>query len=518
MRKSCSFFLLGALSFALIGGTTALGNEPASGTAGETVIQDAAKDSGLTPHRKGSKPVILAQEGAVPQTAPTPVTITQVANVSEKKETKEAKKPVPAPPQTQTVTVVDPKIYSDIDGLRAEIEKLKSADKKPDTKKSWSSPKITGRLIIDTFAVDQKQESFQEYGDVQNRAGIRNMQIGISGSGFESFDYKLEVSLSPTNGQVSLYDNWIGAKNIPLLGYVRVGHYKPDVGLAYPGSELHTTLTEFTGPSSTFGLGRRVGISSTNLFARDRVRLFTGVFQAGATNINRYIPDDNQGEVVNVRLSAVPLFCDEGKKVLHLGGHWEYVHTDYTKSATMSTNFGSVSFLETSLTTGAFANDCSNRGGFEFAYQNGPFSVASEIYTARFNAFRGEPDRTANGAYVELKYFLTGEYRTYSLANGNFGAAKVKRNFHPFDYCGWNLIDGFGAWQAVVGWSYLDLTDWRDYNGRAGRQNDITLGMNWFWTPNLRWIFEYIHSEHNFNSAKNVCYEDIFGTSIRVYF
>ncbi|GHT35152.1 hypothetical protein FACS189427_03820 [Planctomycetales bacterium] len=528
MRKSWSFFLFGTLSFALAGGITAFGNEPASSSADNTVIRDiavqntveynTAENSGLTPHRKGSKSVIRAQESAA-NTAPVPGTIQQVANITEKEGGKANAKPVVAPPQTQQApqVTVDPKIYSDLEFLKAEIEGLKSGAKKPDTKKSWSAPKVSGRFFVDSFAVDQKQKSLAEYGDVQNRGGVREMQIAVSGNGFDSLDYKVEFSLSPTGGQVSLVDNWIGVKNIPLLGYVRVGHYKPETGLAYPTSALHTTLTEFTGPASSFGLGRRVGVSSANLFARDRIRLFTGIFQSGATNINRYIPDDNQGEVVNVRLSAAPVYACEGKKVLHLGGHWEYVHTN-NGTASMSTNFGSVGFLATSLTTNNFANDHNNRYGFEVAYQNGPFSVASEIYTAKFSEFNGTKGRTANGAYAELKYFLTGEYRTYNLHNGNFGAAKVNRNFHPFDCCGWNLIDGFGAWQAVAGWSYLDLTDWRDVSTRAGRQNDVTLGLNWFWNPNLRWIFEYIHSEHNLGIAKNSCYEDIFGTSIRVHF
>ncbi len=130
----------------------------------------------------------------------------------------------------------------------------------------------------------------------------------------------------------------------------------------------------------------------------------------------------------------------------------------------------------------------------------------------------GDENNTAKGAYVELKYFLTGDHRAYSLSKGVFEGVKVKRNFHPFKCGDYNLIDGFGAWQAVVQWSYLDLSDWRYAHEKAGRQHDLTLGMNWFWTPNIRWIFEYVHSQRNVGAGSRHCSEDIFGTSLRLHF
>jgi phosphate-selective porin OprO/OprP len=406
-----------------------------------------------------------------------------------------------------------------LDRLTADIEKLKKDTKKPDTKKAWSSPKISGRLFLDSYTVDEDAKITT--GRLQNKAGIREMQFAITGNGFDAFDYKLELSLAPNGGRVNLVDNWIGVKNVPLLGYVRAGHFKPETGLAYPTSALHTPLTEFVAPSGTFGFGRRFGVSSEHLFAQDHIRLFYGVFQGAATNTDRFIQDDNQGTVFNIRLTAAPIYENEGRQVFHVGGHWSYVHSQ-NDSASLSIQPGGISWYSSLLGTGNFANNNHHRAGLELALQNGPLSVSSEWYFARYadhatQTLGYSPERTANGGYVELGYFLTDDHRSYQLKSGTFNAAKVKHNFHPFKSGEWNLVDGFGAWQLIFQWGYLDLLDWRNGNN-GGRQNDLTFGVNWFWTSNIRWIFEYVHSQQNIGSNHQYRNEDIFGTSLRLHF
>ncbi len=414
----------------------------------------------------------------------------------------------------------DAYLYSEFDRLAAEVAALKSGAKKDNTKKSWGASKLSGQLFLDDYSIGQQDsDSGTLYGNIQNKAGIREMRLAVSGKGFESFDYKLELSLSPTTSKVDLVDNWIGANHVPLFGYVRAGHFKPETGLSYMTSAPQTTLTEFTGPSASFGLGRRFGVSSENLFADDHIRLFMGVFQEGATNSDRFLAKDNQGQVFNMRLSAAPMYAQDGRCAFHVGGHYSYV-SPRDATTTMSAVIGSIGWLPMSISTGSFANNHHHRSGLELAYQAGPFAVQSEVYVSKYAGINGDEDRTANGAYVELKYFLTGDHRAYNLSKGVFEAVKVKRNFHPFQCGDFNLIDGWGAWQTVAQWSYLDLSDWRysPTTDRGGIQNDVTLGLNWFWTPNIRWLFEYVHSEQKIGVARKHCSQDIFGTSLRVNF
>jgi phosphate-selective porin OprO/OprP len=363
--------------------------------------------------------------------------------------------------------------------------------------------------------------------NMQNAAGFSDLRIGVVGNGYDGFDYKLEMGYHAPGGLVYLVDNWVGVKNLPLLGYVRAGHYKPETGLYNALGSHDLSLMEMTASAKAFALGRRIGVSSEHLFANEQVRLFFGVFQSGETQSARYLREDNQGQVVNFRLTAAPILCDEGKKVLHIGGHWAYVGTDNNsnKQATVGVTPGGMALTTpNSLQAVNFACDHYNRGGLEFAYQSGPFSVRSEGYAGTYSAYGKEPNRDLYGAYVELGYFLTGEHRVYNTKTGAFGSPKVKKNFHPFKSGDCNLVDGLGAWQAIFQWSYVDMSDWNDYIGptanptRAGHQNDLALGLSWWWTAQMRMVFEYVHSEQTVGKAGVHQTEDIFGTSFRMHF
>lgn len=51
-------------------------------------------------------------------------------------------------------------------------------------------------------------------------------------------------------------------------------------------------------------------------------------------------------------------------------------------------------------------------------------------------------------------------------------------------------LDGWGAWQIAFRWSYADFNS-EDVFGGIGE--NITLGLNWYWTPYARWQFNYIY-------------------------
>jgi len=504
----------------LLGSSLTYGYD-AGGTLNNSVVGQQAtvasseEVSGLTPKRPATA-VIRAQQ---------PAPLVPVAPfVTRSSEPLRVAQAAPAEPVSGGN---DAFLFSEIERLNGEIQKIKKDTAKPDTKKAWSAPKIAGRIFLDSVNfVDQNAES-RALGNRPNAAGFRELRLGASGNGYDAFDYKVEFGFQNNTGRVALIDNWVGVKNVPLLGYVRAGHFKPETGLYYPMGTTNVSMMEYITPSNIFGLGRRIGISSEHLFANDRIRLFFGVFQSAATDMDRYLKEDNQGQIVNLRLSAAPWFGQEGKYVLHVGGHWEYVSLDSNANKTASLNAapGTFSWADASLQSGSFANDYSNRGGLELAYQCGRFSARSELFAGSFAAYNTTPGRHLYGSYVELGYFLTDGFRTYDLKSGSFGAVKMKDNFHPFKSGCWNLVDGFGAWQAVVQWGYTDMEDWRGTNTApanqtantlgGGHQNDFVAGMNWFWSPQMRWMFEYVRSEQCVGNAYSHRSQDIFATSIR---
>lgn len=396
----------------------------------------------------------------------------------------------------------------------------------------WGAPKISGSLFLDDFGVSQDKATKEHYGNVKNKAGIRDMRLAVSGTGYGgAFDYKLEASWSPNSGRVNIADAWLGINNIPFVDRLQAGHFKPETGLIHSTDALYTSLSEFTGPASSFGLGRRFGAAGRTHFLDKRLRLFYGAFQEGATATDRYIQEDNQGQVYNMRLSGTPILADGGRHVLHLGAHASYV-SPRNRATSMSTTFGSIGWLPNSVTTGVFANKSHIRAGLELAYQYKGFSARAEGFMAKYDGYRGTESNTAWGGYVELGFFLTGDHRVYNLDSGAFEAVDVKSNFLTLeDEDGRGRFGGLGAWQVVAQLSHLDLTDWRssvdifDQNNNVvganrlgGYQRDITLGLNWFLTPKIRAYFEYVHSQQNIGADKKEAKQNIFGTGLRVHF
>jgi len=389
-------------------------------------------------------------------------------------------------------------------------------------------------MFFDTWSISQPDRCHDDprcTKDFHNKAGLRELRFGIAGTGYEAYDYRVEFILQDGGQTLGITDLWIGAKNMPALGYLRVGHYNLETSLAYLIGSTQTTGTKFLAPSGAFNLGRRFGISSEHLFAQDRIRWFGGFFQGQPTHVNRSYHSDYQGYILNTRLSAVPYYASGGRSFLHFGGHYSFIDAK-PRQATDPPTLPAASNPGVSMHAGgsgwgigetlrmrSIRSRHQHRSGLELAYQHGPLSVMSEAFFAQYGAADGH--NLARGASLELAYFLTGDHRAYNLAAGTIGAVQMKRPFTPFKSGGWNLVNGPGAWQVYTQYAYVDLTDWREGSGRqadryGGYQHDLTLGVNWFWTSNLRWMLEYTHSQQNTGSDRKYCYQDILGASVRV--
>ncbi len=91
-----------------------------------------------------------------------------------------------------------------------------------------------------------------------------------------------------------------------------------------------------------------------------------------------------------------------------------------------------------------------------------------------------------HGGYVEALYFLTGEHQNYDKRDGVFGRTIPLRNY---EWRRGETAQGFGALQAGVRVSYLDLNDKAIQGGQIF---DITAGLNWFLNPNAKFQFNYV--------------------------
>jgi phosphate-selective porin OprO/OprP len=184
---------------------------------------------------------------------------------------------------------------------------------------------------------------------------------------------------------------------------------------------------------------------------------------------------------VTGRVTGRPWYEEEGERLLHLGIAYSYrniksdpVGFDSRPEAHLAPKFAD---------TGDIAADRASLIGGEAALVLGPASFQAEYIVASVDATtQSDPD--FYGFYVQASYFLTGEHRPFEGDVAEFGRIKPKRNF--LDEGG-----GLGAWEIGLRYSAIDLQD----EAIAGdKVKDITAGLNWYLNPNMRVMFNYVHS------------------------
>ncbi|MDR2642918.1 MAG: hypothetical protein LBC74_08995 [Planctomycetaceae bacterium] len=445
--------------------------------------------------------------------------------------------------QNSPVYANDASLESRITSLEATLKKKQD---KPDPKKGFTRV-IDGRVYFDSYNVSKQSGSATNVSNLSNLTnynGLRDLRVGVKGEGYDIFDYKIDLCFIEATGTsnnsdvtlnrsgVNLKDVWFGVKNVPLLEYVRVGHYRLEDGVSVLTGGTNTTFFEFDGRD--FATGRRIGISSRHLWAKDTIRFFAGFFYDRniATN-TRYDRNDNQGSITNFRLTFLPYASRgtdgkiDGKKFLFFGGNYSYydLSKDLSKKTSFTERFSTLDL--NSLQGLKIATNSYNKLGLEFIYQKTAFTLQSEAYANVYNsvAINGKTkDRTIWGTYITAKYFLTGDYRKFSADNAAWGAVSLKHNLDLKKINDLNRADWIGGLELAVKWAYTDTSDFYDSANAAqftGGVNDITVGLNWYWSPQARWLFDYIHvmpSQQRNGLRRDHSDTDIFAASFRYNF
>ena len=130
------------------------------------------------------------------------------------------------------------------------------------------------------------------------------------------------------------------------------------------------------------------------------------------------------------------------------------------------------------INTGSFNANNSSHIGAELYYGNGRLMVGSEVMLHSFNS-KDFDDHKFFGGDVAISYLFIGGTRPYTTVGSIFGFIKVQ---NPVFKGGW------GAWEAVLRLSSLDLNDKSIQGGKFWR---ITPMVNWYMTKYIRTEFIY---------------------------
>lgn len=331
---------------------------------------------------------------------------------------------------------------------------------------AFASPEfdVRGRAHFDAAFHD---EDVTEMGDNIN---TRRARIGVNGKIDSDWDFRIEYDFA---------ENGTSASDVRLryrlpAGRLTIGQTKVPMGLNELTSSNNMTFIERASNSNVIADSRRLGLHYA--VSQNNYTLQSAVY---SRSIGARKQDGDSQIGAAGRFVFNPIM--QGSTMLHLGASVAVEDFADQKGTSFSdrpearpagerlinTTRNDVNPLADA--TGTF------KYGLEAAYKSGPFSVEAEYLNVDVDR-ADNSDVSFNGYHVQTSYVLTGESRSYS--GGNFGGIRPS--------------NPSGAWEVAARFSSIDLDD-EDVVG--GKQENITLGMNYYANANVRFMANLIRSD-----------------------
>ncbi len=370
----------------------------------------------------------------------------------------------------------------------------------PADSKYWFT--IGGLLQVDEVIFSGNKRA--KRNDFPNGANLRRTWLDFNGGVGEFWTYRLELDFR--GEPVVLRNAYLNFAGIECSN-IAVGQFQIPFGLENWGNKqdllfLEQSLmgTAFLAPE--FGIGL---YADTN-FA-DMVTIAAAVFEPRqvansfgsirSRSFNQqlarttYSPkNDRLGEAVRVTFSP----CHTDDVVYHLGAsarHQKLISTAADGSVVL-TNLFQTAPEAIARSTALLVNAGAMRakqytvGGLEAAAMWGPAMVQAEYERAKVKtvAVANSADRffskghpSFRGYHVQGAYVITGESHSYDFPSGTFGSVK------PASDC--------GAWEVAARYSFINLNSKKIH---GGSEHNLTLGLNWYATDNVKVVFNYIRA------------------------
>jgi len=322
--------------------------------------------------------------------------------------------------------------------------------------------------------------------DYNNGTALRRARLGVEGTAFKWFNYRLEVDFA--GNAVNVTDAYLQYTKIPKT-VLTLGQHKAPFGLESNNSDNYNTFLErgmFTNAFGNAGAERRIGLSAAYA-PRENLNIAVGLF-GDNESISRSTgspvtdtPDESWG--VNGRITWEPLL--QPNRILHLGAAGYYrtsLKSGDTEDAVRLSDRPNIRIDNGNIAdSGVITGVRSLRyGGAEAAAVLGPLTLAGEAGQLWLDR-PGSRNLRFRGFYGYASYFLTGESRPFRA--GNFDRIRPLKELGK---------DGLGAFELALRYDRLNLSD-TPVLARAGNDaSSWTLGLNWYFNPYAKLMFNYI--------------------------
>lgn len=328
-------------------------------------------------------------------------------------------------------------------------------------KKSANKTTIGGRIQTDAGFYRAAKPNYK------NGTEIRRARLYIQGKLSTAWQYKLQYDFT-AKGREGIRDAYL-AHQLSATTDLQIGNLKKPFSLAALTSSKHILFTERALPHA-LAPNRHIGIKINHHAKNTQIGL--GIFRDQITT------DKNENLSISGRFSFTPIHTSD--KIWHLGTSASYQSNDSGTTRIRTRPESHISNIRL-IDTGDLNTTHQTLFGVETAFIQKAWHAQAEYLHTRLDTTIGSA-KTFRGYYLSCSWFLTKESMQYKASQGIFSAIK------PNSIVG---EKGIGAWQLAIRYSNLDLND-KDTNG--GEQSNLTLGLNWYPTPKIRFTMNYINT------------------------
>jgi len=327
-------------------------------------------------------------------------------------------------------------------------------------------------------------------GGWQTDADVRRARLFAQGVLFGRGLFKIDYEISESEFK----DVYAGVREVGPIRMIGLGYHKEPFSLEQATSLRNHMFMERS-LANALAPRRETGIFGSGVLLDARVRWAAGGFFLGESLQEDEDPVkgfDDDWELA-LRVTALPLWRDEGRRLLLVG--FSYSHVFATGERDVRISSRPESFLvDPMVRTGEIAGaENLNRFGIELAWADGPLLVQGEWITVTLDPEGGSSVRLSGG-YLQVGWLLTGERRYYGRSAGVFGKVVPRE---PFSW----RERRWGAFEIAARFSRLDLDD---STVRGGTEWNTTLGLNWYLRSNLRFTLNWVHGNINSEGSLDV--------------
>ena len=323
---------------------------------------------------------------------------------------------------------------------------------------------LGGRIHLDTVSIESDNITFTDETDIR--------RLRIDGTLDLGKDWRIKLDADVGGLSPGIYNAWIAYRGIEDVE-LRFGNFIAPFNGENMMSSNNMKFIERSLPSE---LAPNFLLGASASYEGDNWSITGGYFTDPIEDEELTNRDDGKSFVARGVFAPIK----ERREVLHFAAAVERRELD--TGATSRVRAGpEFALTRGSLTdTGALAGvEAYTNLNLEVAYMNGPALLRAQQVT-RSNDAPTLLDPEFKGVAVEGASVLTGERQRYSIGGGTFGEIRPDRD------------NAFGAWEIAARYSTLDLLDGAVL---GGEQSNMTVGVNWYATRNIRVSVNYVDAK-----------------------